>query len=130
MLRDSAFLRSVGDIVKTTPRGTLVCKLLFILVCCFVVFDGQHPPASAQQTAPVEMYGLELKSAVQQSRMDQIDDKLNKLDARVSKQWDGINANTLAIAGFQGETRALLGLLGLLQAGSFAFNVKKRRSAD
>jgi hypothetical protein len=92
------------------------CKALFLATCCVFVLDGRHPPVKAQQlTEPASLYGVELQSAVQRTIIDTMVKRQDLQDEKIAALTTALNANTNAISGSQGETRGLVGGLGLLQ---------------
>lgn len=119
------------SLLKTLPRGVLLCKVLFLVICVVYCFDGRHPPAVAQdQQAPTaggEVYGLEIRSSIQQTRMDNMAEGIVQLKADIKEQRDAVAANTSAIAGMQGENRVIFGILGLLMAGSITLQIRSKR---
>ena len=99
-------------------RWGYALQISFIGTCLFMGFRGE-PPAYAQERM------LSGEDLVQDSNIRRLQDTEDKDDVRMSKMMDSLSANTNAISGIQGEERGLAVLLGLLQIGSFVFQVKK-----
>jgi hypothetical protein len=120
------------SMLKRIPRGVLLCKLLFLTVCFGYCLDGRHPPARAQNilspsTPSADIYGLEIRTSIQQTRIDNMAEGVAQVKADVKENRDVILANTSAIAGMQGENRVIFGILGLLMAGSITLQVRAKR---
>jgi hypothetical protein len=119
------------SLLKRTPRGMLLCKLLFVLICVAYCLDGRHPPARAQDVPPpstpaADIYGLEIRTNIQQTRMDAMAEGLAEIKADAKLNSVAISANTNAISGMQGENRVIFGILGLLMAGSITLHVRAK----
>jgi hypothetical protein len=120
------------NLLKRIPRGALLCKLLFLTVCFGYCLDGRHPPAGAQSaqsplSPSADIYGLEIRTSIQQTRMDSMAERIAQLSVEAKEERDSVNANTNAISGMQGENRIIFGILGLLMAGSITLQVKAKR---
>jgi len=130
----------MGDFVNRTGRVVLLCKMAFIVVCLFVIFDGRHPPAAAQSPQSsansAAVYGLEIKSAVEDTRIDNLVKDIETIHTEDIKRMDALEstsrANALAIAEFNGDIRGLAILLTILQVATSVagYFVQKKRGGN
>jgi hypothetical protein len=104
--------------------------MLFFTACFVFALQGNHPPAHAQSSNDAGLYGVELQSAVQRTIIDAIVKRQDQQDSKIAELTTALNNNTNAISGSQGETRGLVGGLGLLQILIGIFVYRKKAAGE
>ena len=101
----------------------LILKAVFIGVCLLFFFNGNHPPAIAQDEPRITV-----KDAIQDHDIASLNEHLRSTDIQVDQQRIQINANSLSIAESQGEQRAFTVVLGLLSTVSIVIQIKGKKT--
>lgn len=104
---------------------TRILQGTFVLVCLVVVVDGRHPPLQAQAMTADEREQIR-EDATQDGSLRELKANQDRMDARMSKMWDTMNANSNAISSMTTEIRGIGGGLALLQSGIFVIGRRKR----
>lgn len=99
---------------------TTICKLLFIATCLVVVFDGQHPPAAAQEqqqitAAAPNVFAVAVQNGIQSNQIVALQKSMDEQKATNLLIMAKTDSNTNAISAFHGEGEAVVSLLALLQ---------------
>lgn len=101
-------------------------RVLFVTLCLWVVLGGPWLRIKAQ---PSGVRTLSAEDAVQDSRIEDLTTRESQTSVDMQKMWDAIGANNTAIAGIQGEERAIGAILGGLSILQIFLSSRKSRSA-
>jgi hypothetical protein len=113
--------------LRRTRLAVLVCKALFITVCLFMILSGHFPPSHAQDTPSIgpndsaNVYGLEVRTGMQQVRMDGLSGQISEIKANELRMSDELRLDSTAISNMNGELAGIGAILMMLQIGSVLY---------
>ena len=105
----------------------MACRALFLAACFWWALGGRHPPAIAQ--APADVYGIQVAQGIQQANLLNMVRRQDEQDKQIAALTAATEANANAQAGSQGETRGLIGGLGILQVIIAVIAYRKKGTA-
>lgn len=114
--------------VKVAYRLQIVLKLAFLAVCLFVAIGGYYPTAYPQEhRRPLPVFPvITTEDAMQDHDIDSINEHLNATDARLQKELEAEQKNSLDISGIQGEERIIGSVLALLSSAGLILQVRRK----
>jgi hypothetical protein len=118
------------EIGKSRIKPIMACRALFLAACLWGALNGHHPPAIAQSTsAPADVYGIQVAQGIQQANLMNMVRRQDEQDKQIAALTAATEANANAQAGSQGETRGLIGGLGILQVIIAVIAYRKKGTA-
>jgi hypothetical protein len=113
--------------VNIRYTGQLALKLAFIAVCAYVVFGGNHPPATAQaRMQPQYVPVITAEDAVQDNNISALNKHLENTDATAKEQWLTISQIQNDISGMRGEERIIGAVLGVIASSGVIMQWRRR----
>lgn len=111
------------------PLGQLALKVVFITICCVIVFGGNHPPSYAQSQQQMQSQYIPVitaKDAVQDTDIAALNKHVESTDTSVKEQWQSISQLQSDISGMRGEERIIGAILGLVASSSLILQWRRR----
>jgi hypothetical protein len=123
--------------IRRVPLSIIVCKLVFLATCAFMVVSGRYPPAHAEDTAPLtvsnnasaDVYGLEIRAGMQQVRVDGIALEIAELKANQKEMAADIRTNSLTLSNMDGKVAAVGAVLGFMHILGWVLEAREKKKA-
>lgn len=115
-----------------SPRILASLRLLTILACACFFVSGDYPPNAQAQTEATDIAVMQHDIAQAKIDKDQINEHLRTNDADIITLNGHVNQNTTDIAVIKGNSdqdKWWIGLIALMTAGSFVWQVRQKKGA-